>query len=276
MSPRSVKDKNGSKKMIRKSKFLVVIGFLIFSCSTSEESNMLPDDDEIPNSSSRLSKITTSNDGSSFVIDFIYEGENLISLSVNSGESEERLIYDNNLPIKIERYSNGSLTSFSDLEYENGVFKRERSFDNGVNISYTDYSFQNQNLIKVERFTENENGEFISTFRREFDYDINGNVELVTQMELIASNNQITEFSYKYDINQHYMSGLTKEVRFFFWDDFISISNNNFISETIKTNGQTISEDTFEYTYNSDGLPLNREEFNSDGQSISTTAYSYE
>lgn len=276
------------QNMIGKRIYLVVVGFIIFSCSTSEDNSLQTDDqvtmenddevtveEEIPNSTNKLSKIVTTNNNSSFTVDFIYDSDKLISLLVDSGEAEERLIYEDNLPIKVERYSNGNLTSFSDFEYENGVFKRERNFNDGINTSYTDYTFQDKNLIKVERFSQNQVGELISTFSREFNYDDNENVELVVQIELIAANTQMNEFNYTYDMNEHYMTGLPEEIRFLFWDDDISISNNNFISETTKTSGQITSEETFEFTYNSDGLPMTREEFDSDGQSINTTEYFY-
>ncbi len=241
---------------------------------TDEESSDEMDDQQ--SSELRLSRLTTSSENSNITVEFVYAENKLTNLFINSTEGEERLIYENDLPVKVERYSNGTLTSFSDLEYENGIFKRERNFTNDINTFYTEYTFQNDNLVKVERFSKNQFEEWISTFSREFEYDNEGNVQLVVQTDIISANTQITEFNYTYDTNKHYMSGLPEVVRFFFWDDSISLSKNNFISETITINGRTASHETFEYTYNTAEFPIMRQEFDSEGELVRTTAYVYE
>ena len=249
----------------------IVIGLIILSCTSNEDDNSQLD---VLNSS-QLRLIEESNPR--FSITYEYEDDLLIKnvIKDSDGIRENTYTYENDFLIKVEFFTVGNLSSFIEFKYENGLPKRQNHYLNDAINFYQTFDFENDKLIKVESFIiYEEQSEFVKNNENQFFYDSNGNVEKQITTRFASSGNQINEFIYEYDEQENQWTTIPENIRVFFWSDGLSMNKNNFIFRKYFTNGQLVELTNYRYSFNDNGLPIQREEIDEEGN-VETTTFSY-
>lgn len=249
-------------------KFCILLLALIISCNPSEG-----DGTGDQKSGDRISKITSTSDGSVFIIDFTYEAGKLSEISRPTKGTSRKIIYENDLATKVEFYENQRLEVITALNYENSILTSTRSRDeDGVLLpTFLEFVYVDSKLDSVNQYIESETGEKVLNIS--FDYDFNGSENVA--MTTIDFPTSSIAYNSTYDDKNHHMTSLPIAIRtLLFYPE--GISKNNKLSEKIVSDESNQSETTFELTYNEMGFPTTMKVITPNDESSTTVEYLYE
>ncbi len=134
------------------------------------------------------------------------------------------------------------------------------------NTSTQNFTYNSNNQILKTEFFDNNNNLTIEVL---FTYDLNGNI--LTE-GILAPNGDSKSYIYEYDNYNNPMSAVFayQEIQ-----KVLGVSPNNKTKRTYNNNG-TITVFTAQYTYNSDGYPLTKTEYQNGTTLVEDTVYIYQ
>jgi hypothetical protein len=218
---------------------------------------------------------------------FEYEGGQLISFKRIFGEKVSTITkfkYQNNLLIQIESESENGRDYLIDIEYNsNGQRIREtNTFTHFKNFTHEPYK-----ITSISNFNYDASGQLITKYSTFSDSEYSFPTK--TEFEWNKGNLVKMNFSYFNDLGEHSTGSKS-----FFYDDKRNYSNqdlalvyvtlvgqetvlskNNLIKTTEIFFNQTIDRGSYEFSYNSNGYPIDYK-YKVDNQQISSIQIKYE
>lgn len=247
-----------------KNYFVFIIALLLISCNSD-------DDASVPlsiNQSGALTKVETFyptldyNVNSNFTYDLNGRISSAVSTSIQPG-------FPNT--INTVNYLFNSEGQVWKQVLPNDVF--EYQFSNGLIIrtnfsgGYQEHTYNNLNqLIKTEGFSDSDMlGSVVS-----YTYDANGNV-LTRSLNTISTGNT-QSYAFEYDTNHNPQYAVYTNQEF---SKILETSHNNKTKRTYNNNG-TVTVFTAEYTYNAEGYPVTKTEFQDATTLVEETTFTYQ
>jgi len=159
--------------------------------------------------------------------------------------------------------------NFSDeYQFSNGlIVSSTQTFNSSGTITTGQYTYNSNNeLIKSEYFDENG----IISGERNYTYDTNGNI--LTSIASNAAGTSTVSYVYEYDTNHNPQYAVYENQEFM---KILETSPNNKTKRTYNNNG-TVNVFTAEYTYNTNGYPITKVEYQDDTTLVEETTFTYQ
>ena len=250
-----------------KNYFALIITLLLMSCSSDDSATLV----NTPSGALTKVKAYFPTTDVNYNSDYVYGSNGKISTATSTSIQPG---FDNSTSTVTHLFnSEGQIwkTIWPNLSYEyqfsNGliVSSIQTNIPSGI-IKTHEYTYNNNNeLIKAEYFDENGVSGAVITYT----YDPNGNI-LTRNLSTISGSNQ--SYVFEYDTNYNPMSTLYENQAF---EKISEVTPNNWIKRTYNNNG-TINVFTTEYTYNLDGYPITKKDYQNVTTLVEETTFTYQ
>jgi hypothetical protein len=241
------------KKLLYLFAFLMVF---LSSCSS--------DNDDSSSLILPTSYIETLEDGSTFTMNFNYNGNKLLG-STGDFNSSSTVTYTGNLITKIEYFRAGTLTQENIYEYNSNdklINSKRNEYSSSGNYGISvNYTYNLDGTVSFSKYSGDLDFPLTLSTEGYFTFDSQGRVA-----STIHDNGY--EETYIYDVKNSPYKNVLGMDKLPFEIDYANNFVNNFISRT-----NTYSSSSFTLTYNSSDYLIS--EMEDDGEEITTTQYFY-
>lgn len=250
-----------------KNYFALIIALTLMSCSSDDSASLV----NIPPGA--LTKVETyfPTTEVNYNSEYVYGSNGKINLAVSNIIQPG---YDNstnstNLMINSEGqiWKTVTTNSSEEFQFSNGLILSSiiTNLSTG-NLSTRQYTYDsNNNLIKQEFFDDNN----VLTAEVIYTYDAIGNI-LTRNFSTISGSNQ--SYVFEYDTNNNPMTTVYANQEF---GKIAEVTPHNRIKRTYNNNG-AINVFTTEYTYNSDGYPITKKDYQNVTTLVEETTFTYQ
>ncbi|HEY4617534.1 MAG TPA: hypothetical protein VIH09_05015 [Flavobacterium sp.] len=234
--------------------------FVLSSCSENEKVD-IPD----VNSSLLLKRmIVTDEDGSSFTLNYTYNGNQLVAITDSEGEGTIYWTYDQDMITKMEiKLSDGLVFQRNTYTYDAnkrlvGFVRVDPEYNEGFREEYT---YNSDNTIAVKAYSGDDNTQTIFDGTATITFADGEVAEYVSTYGV--------DYSYTYDTKNNPAKNILGLNKISFIDGEASGILHNIISTSVENNVQSTSV----FTYNSQDYPLTEVATDSNGKTSTQFFY---
>jgi YD repeat-containing protein len=246
---------------------LLSLSFLILQSCSSDSSSSSPTNNPLLKSET----ITDASDGSSYTINYTYNGNKLLKATYSDDGSYDKYYYTGDLITKIEFYD--------DVDFLEQKVTYTYNADNKL-VSYVDLNFNSDDGIR-ETYTYNPDGTvtvvtYIGDTVSQTDLNATRTITFLANGEVVSdeSVSGSSTLTYTYDTKNNPYKNITGMDKISGYADSENVGIIHNVLTKVQTSGTFTYTTNFEYTYNANDYPTTVTDSQS-GILSETTAYTY-